>query len=267
MLHFISQTLVFLAAIIVLVERVEASKLTVAVASNFAPVFEELIPDFESLHKQSDVIVISGSSGKIYSQIRHGAPFDIFMSADEDKPLRLIQEGLANSDAPLIYALGKLVLWSAEPKLIIGPNTLQQSGYHKLALANSKLAPYGLAAEQVLDQLGLLKSSRSKWVQGENISQTYQFVASKNADLGFVAKAQVWKRDQLVSGSAWLIPAELYTPIKQGAVILKKTKHIDLAKHMMSFLQKPSVRRKIEMYGYDTKAITAKNNKMLGVSP
>lgn len=239
-----------------LVARVNAEKITVAVASNFMLVFEALITDFERLNLGSEVVLVSGSSGKIYAQIKHGAPFDIFMSADQDKPLRLVKEGLAIPETRFTYAVGSLVLWSANSDLINNSgDILKKSAFNKLALANSKLAPYGLAAEQVLAQLGILDASRSKWVQGENIAQTYQFVETKNADLGFVAKSQVWKRGRLVSGSAWVIPPELYSGIKQDAVTLKAAKNNKLAKKMMYYLQSSEVRSKIEAYGYQSVVI------------
>ena len=255
MFHFINQIFSLCVISCFFVGYVSANKLTVAVASNFSPILESLASDFEALYEGVELIVISGSSGKIYAQIIHGAPFDAFMSADQDKPLRLVEEGLAAPETRFTYAVGELVLWSAAPELIINEGTLRALAYNKLALANSKLAPYGLAAEEVLDRLGVLMSSRAKWVQGENISQTYQFVSSGNAELGFVSKSQVWKNGYLLSGSVWLIPSELYSPIKQDAVILKNTKNRQLAEKFMQFLKTPLVRNKIEMYGYQTDAL------------
>lgn len=242
--------------------QVKASKITVAVASNFSPIFENLIHEFEASNLDSNVVLISGSSGKIYAQIKHGAPFDIFMSADQDKPLRLVEEGFAIPETRFTYALGSLVLWSASPSLVNGSSdVLNNAAFNKLALANSKLAPYGLAAEQVLEQLGLLNSSRSKWVQGENIAQAYQFVQSRNADVGFVAKSQVWKNDRLVSGSAWIIPYQLYSPIKQDVVMLKRARNNILAIKMMEFLQTDSVHKTIEANGYQPNLTNKRFNK------
>ena len=180
----------FLVLILVLVDRVDAETITIAVASNFAVVLEDLIDDFESFHAGSKVVLVSGSSGKLYAQIKHGAPFDFFMSADQDKPMKLIEDGFAVPETRFTYAIGALVLWSADPKRIDHSDKILKSlAFNKLALANSKLAPYGLAAEQVLAKLGLENTSRSRWVQGENIAQVYQFVATQNAELGFVAKS------------------------------------------------------------------------------
>ena len=251
MRQFINKLFLIVFASLFIVQQLYAEKLTIAVASNFFPVFESLIDDFKRLNSNAELVMVSGSSGKIYAQVKHGAPFDIFLSADQDKPLKLVQGGLADSETLFTYAIGQLVLWSADSSLISNGSILQKGIYKKLALANAKLAPYGVAAEQVLDELGLLKTSRLKWVQGENISQAYQFVASENAELGFVAKSQVWKNGQLLSGSAWIIPSEMYSPIKQDAVMLSRAKNNELAKKMMHFLKMDSVRRTIETFGYD----------------
>jgi molybdate transport system substrate-binding protein len=234
--------------------KLYADQLMIAVASNFSTVMYDLLNDFEKSDTDTDkakVVLITGSSGKLYAQIKQGAPFDILLSADQDKPHRLINEGLAVPNTQFTYAIGSLVLWSANQKLIkANEEVLLKGVFNKIALANSKLAPYGLAAEQVLTKLGLEQTTRVNWVQGENISQTYQFVASGNAGLGFVAKSQVWGKNRLINGSVWLIPAHFYDPIKQDAVLLKKTKNIQLAKKMMSFLQSKAVQDKIEKYGY-----------------
>lgn len=245
--------------------RANTQTITLAVASNFSVVLENLLNDFESLNPDVKTVLVSGSSGKIYAQIRHGAPFDIFMSADQDKPLKLIEEGIAIPDTRFTYAIGSLILWSANPDLINNTNqALMALAFNKLALANSRLAPYGFAAEEVLGKLGLLSSSRSKWVQGENIAQAYQFVKTRNADLGFVAQSQVWKHNRLISGSAWKIPTELYSPIKQDTVILKNAKNIELAKKVMLFLQTAEVRHKIESFGYQS--ISVKPDRIQSVS-
>ena len=247
------QSLFIISIFLFLPLQLKADTLIIAVASNFAPILEELVEDFESLYAGSKLVLVSGSSGKAYAQIKHGAPFDMFMSADQDKPSRLVKEGLAHPESLFTYALGRLVLWSADPKLISSSNdVLEKGAFHKIALANSKLAPYGLASEQVLQALGLLRTYRSKWVQGENIAQTYQFVKTKNADLGFISKSQVWKNNNLVSGSAWVIPEHLYSPIQQDAVVLKASKNHELANKVIRFLKSADTRHKIESYGYQS---------------
>ncbi len=255
MIRFKSKIVIVLASLVVCIVQVRAETITVAVASNFSVVLEELIQDFESLNRASKIVLVSGSSGKLYAQIKHGAPFDLFMSADQDKPIKLIEEGLAIAESRFTYAVGSLVLWSADSKRIDNSSSvLENLEFNKLALANSKLAPYGWAAENVLNQLNLLNSSHSKWVQGENIAQTYQFVETRNADIGFIAKSQVWKNGSLKSGSVWLIPHKLYTPIKQDAVLLKASRNSELAKKMMHFLQTPEVSLKIESFGYQAQS-------------
>tara|TARA_R110001592_G_scaffold69367_5_gene212580 strand:+ start:1253 stop:2053 length:801 start_codon:yes stop_codon:yes gene_type:complete len=255
MIQFYRTTSIFvllLATFCLSTSKLHAQELMVAVASNFSTVMYDLMKDFEKIDK-SKVILITGSSGKLYAQIKQGAPFDVLLSADQDKPTRLINEGIAVPNSQFTYATGSLVLWSAHEGLIRGDEgVLISSSFNKLALANSKLAPYGLAAEQVLTKLGLEKKTRLSWVQGENISQAYQFVASGNADLGFVAKSQVWANNQLIKGSVWLIPTDLYEPIKQDSVIIKSTRNIELAKKLMNFLQSKSIQEKIEKFGYQS---------------
>lgn len=241
----------FLIFILLPFQRASAGELKVALASNFSMVMAEIVEQFGAKNEGSELILISGSSGKLYAQIKHGAPFDVFFSADQDKPDRLIKEGLAMPDSQFTYALGSLVLWSANTASINGSSEiLEKHGFNKLALANAKLAPYGLASEQVLKNKGLEVTTRHKWIKAENIAQAYQFVASGNADIGFVAKSQVWNNGRLKFGSVWLIDADLYSPIKQDAVILKSTKNLKLATKLMNFIRSQDVQNKIEQFGY-----------------
>lgn len=226
----------------------------IAVASNFTFAMNELITQFEANTGHS-VKASYGSSGKIYAQIQHGAPFQIFFSADQAKPKALENAGMVVADSRFTYAVGALVLWSTKPDLIVnGESVLSGDDFNKLALANPKLAPYGAAAVQVLEQLNRVKSTRSKWIQGENIAQTYQFVATGNADLGFVALSQL-KQAQLKQASpkpdsSWVVPQTLYSPIKQDAVLLKRGKDSAAAKALISFIQSNQGRTIIESYGY-----------------
>lgn len=224
--------------------------LRLAVAANFAAPMQLIAEQFEqqSGHKLS---VSFGSSGKFFAQITHGAPFDVFFSADQAKPHVLVSQQLALADSSFTYALGALALWSVD-KHGVDPNGQVLSGNHfnKLALANSRLAPYGKAAEQVLQKLGLLEATRAKWVQGENIAQTYQFVASQNAQLGFVAQSQIFRQGRLSAGSAWLIPAEYHDPIRQDAVILSYCKDPDAARQLLQFMRSAAITELIKSFGY-----------------
>lgn len=236
---------------LLVVLSVYAEDVMLAVASNFSPVMQSLIPEFKSNHARVNVILISGSSGKLFAQIVHGAPYDIFLSADSEKPSRLVSEGLALASSQFTYAFGQLVLWSRDPLLVNSDAGALLSGkFDKLAIANSKLAPYGLAAEQVLLRLGMLESTRKNWVQGENIAQTFQFVQSGNASLGFVARSQVFHNGQLSHGSVWIIPDDYYQPIRQDGVILTRSMHKESARLLMDFLKQDNVRAKIASFGY-----------------
>lgn len=158
-----------------------------------------------------------GSSGKLYAQIKNGAPFQVFLSADDDKPVALLQEGLAVANSRFTYAVGRLVLWSAKPDYVDAWGEILRTGVFKyLALANPKLAPYGAAAVQTLDKLGLLAAIEPKFVQGENIAQAQQFIATGNAERGFVALSQVMQDGKLAVGSVWPVPAALHAPHPPG---------------------------------------------------
>ena len=229
----------------------KAEELMVAVASNFSQPMQQIVRVFEQTH-QHKVVLVFGSSGKIFAQIINGAPFDVFLSADQAKPQALIERDLAISASHFTYALGVLALWSADPqKIANNSDVLVQGKFNKLALANPKLAPYGLAATDVLSNMQLTDTTQLRWVQGENIAQTYQFVASHNADIGFVALAQIMQNGALSHGSAWIIPASLYNPIKQDAVILQRAKNNSAAKDLMDFMSSPSATSIIQSFGYE----------------
>lgn len=241
---------VYLVAVIV-PNKALAIDLKIAVASNFRMVLEDIVKRFHDRYPDINIVVISGSSGKLYAQIKYGAPFDVFLSADQDKVNRLIEDGLAISDSQITYALGSLILWSASPELVDNHgHVLLENNFNKLALANSKLAPYGFAAEQVLQHMGLGERTRSKWVKAENIAQAYQYIETGNASIGFIAQAQVWQNGTLSKGSMWKIPDDFYSLIKQDAVILKRTKYKDSARLLIDFLQRTSIRKLIEDSGY-----------------
>lgn len=224
-----------------------AKELRIAVASNFTTTVKLLTQKFEEKTQHSSKLIF-GASGRHYAQIRNGAPFDIFLSADSERPKRLEQENLIVENSRFTYAIGKLVLWSLDSQLINQDSkALFQNNFSHLAIANHKLAPYGKAAYQVLNQLDLWKSIKSKTVRGENIAQTFQFVRSKNAELGFVALSQVKALSQIPQGSMWVVPDILYTPIKQQAVLLKES---NVANNFIRFLQSDEAKKIIQNAGY-----------------
>ena len=227
-----------------------AEQITIAVATNFIGPMEALVSRFQQ-DTGHRVKVSYGSSGKIFAQIQHNAPFQAFFSADQDKPIALEKAGLAVPGSRFTYAIGGLVLWSSKPNLVDAElQVLQQGRFNKLALANPRLAPYGAAAVETLQRMGLLQSTRGQWVQGENIGQTYQFVATGNADLGFVAKSQVMKNGSIERGSHWIVPDEFYAPIRQDAVLLKRGENSPAARALLAFVTGGVARKVIAQFGY-----------------
>ncbi|MEZ5530125.1 MAG: molybdate ABC transporter substrate-binding protein [Porticoccaceae bacterium] len=224
-----------------------AAEVSVAVASNFTAPMKEIAAAFEqqSGHRTA---VSFGSSGKLYAQIHNGAPFQLFLSADQEKPSALERDGLAETGTRFTYSLGTLVLLASTAGS--DPETLLREGnYQKLALANPRLAPYGAAAMEVLTGLGLTETATPRQVLGENIAQTYQFVISGNAQLGFVARSQVAGNQQL-SGRYWVVPKELYSPIRQDAVLLKNGADNPAALALIQFLHSDAAIAIMQNYGY-----------------
>lgn len=220
----------------------------IACASNFTEPMKTLVHIFET-QTGHNLKVSYGSSGKFAAQIAHGAPFDVFLSADQAKPHSLTEQGLTVQGTQFTYALGTLVLWSADSALINSEAlVLTGNAYRKIALANPKLAPYGEAAVEVLTNLHLLDETKPKWVQGENIAQTYQFIATGNAELGFVAFSQLQADN--TPGSYWIVPKHLYTPIKQDAVLLSKGGKNVAARQWLEYLKSPSAQEIIHGFGY-----------------
>jgi len=223
----------------------------VAVAANFTAPMKAIAAAFEkdTGHKAQ---LAFGSSGKFYAQIRNGAPFQVLLSADDETPAKLEREGMSVPDTRFTYAIGKLALWSAKEGVVDNKGeVLKQGNYAHLAIANHKLAPYGAAAVEVLKHLKLFDAAQAKFVQGENIAQTYQFVASGNAELGFVALSQITKDGKLIKGSAWIVPNNFHAPIRQDAVILANGKGNAAAGALMSFLKSDKAKVIIRAYGYD----------------
>ena len=245
-----------IAALLVLVIRpLPAAELHVAVAANFVGTLQQLAPVFEqaSAHR---LIISPGSSGQLYAQIRQGAPFDVFLSADAEKPLLLERDGLTVPGSRFTYAIGALVLWSSRPGLIDPAGHVLQEHPHRLtALANPQTAPYGTAAQQVLTKLALWDelNQQHRIVIGENITQTWQFAATGNADLAFVALSQVLGPDGTISGSSWVVPTSMYQPIEQAAVVLESTRQQAAAEAFMRWLRSdPKALAMIRSAGYRT---------------
>ncbi|WP_158969652.1 molybdate ABC transporter substrate-binding protein [Paraglaciecola sp. L3A3] len=229
---------------------INAEKVHIAVASNFTQTMKVLVKEFET-NSEHTVSLSFASSGKLYAQIKHGAPFDVFFSADSDKPLLLEKEGLIVTGSRFTYALGQLILWSNKhDKLLNIKQKLMQGNFTKLAIANPRLAPYGLAAQQTIENLGLTEQTLPKWVQGENIMQTLHFISSGNAELGFVALSQLKDPKALSEFSIWLVPAALYQPIRQDLVWLNRAKHNPAADEFMQFIHSAKASSIIATSGY-----------------
>jgi molybdate transport system substrate-binding protein len=228
-----------------------AADVSVAVAANFTLPMQKIAQSFEqdTGHK---ALLAFGATGGFYAQIKNGAPFQVLLSADQETPARLEKEGLGVAGTRFTYAIGKLVLWSKQAGLVDAKgDVLRQGGFDKLAIANPKLAPYGAAAIETLTQLGLLAQLKPKFVEGANIAQTYQFVASENAALGFVALSQVFAEGRLTQGSAWRVPARFHAPIQQDAVLLQTGKDNVAASALMTYLRGDKARTIIRAYGYE----------------
>jgi molybdate transport system substrate-binding protein len=224
-----------------------ADEVLVAVASNFTGAIKAVAERFEQ-DTGHEVVLSFGSTGKHYAQIRHGAPYHAFFAADVKRPQMLDDEGRIVPGSRFTYAFGKLVLWSPDAELVdAGGGILAQGDFQRLAIANPRLAPYGAAAQQVLEARGLWDALQPRVVRGENIGQAYQYVKSGAAQLGFVAYSQVRTPDSDPSGSAWVVPEELYTPIEQQAVLLKDT---PAARAFMDYVRSKEAAGIIEGYGY-----------------
>lgn len=228
-----------------------ADEVQVAVAANFTAPMQKIAAQFEkdSGHK---AILTFGATGKYYAQIKNGAPFEVLLAADDETPMKLEKDGLAVAGSRFTYAIGKLVLWSARADLVDDKGeVLSKGGFAHLAIANPKIAPYGAAAVESLKALGLFEAVQLKFVQAENIAQAYQFAASGNAQLGFVAMSQVYEDGKLKSGSAWIVPSRLHSPIRQDVVLLEKGRGKPAAAALLRFLKSDQAKNLIRPYGYD----------------
>lgn len=228
-----------------------AETVQVAVAANFTAPMQQIAAAFEQDTGHRAVLSF-GATGKFYSQISNGAPFEVLLAADDETPARMEREGLAVANSRFTYAIGRLALWSANSVFVDSQGeVLKKGGFAHLALANPKLAPYGAAAMEVMTGLGLAGPLQPRFVMGENIAQTYQFVHSGNAELGFVALSQVYQDGKLSGGSAWIVPARLHAPIRQDAALLKKGKGNAAAGALLKYLGGDRARAIIRVYGYD----------------
>jgi len=231
------------------VGQLMAEEIRVAVASNFGNAIKGLSQSFEQKtgHK---VTLIFGSTGKHYAQIKNGAPFDAFFAADSKRPELLEKEGLASPGTRFTYAIGKLILWSPKKGYVeAGGRVLEKMSYRRLAIANPKLAPYGKAAQEVLQSRELWGALKGNTVRGENIAQTFQFIQSGNVELGFVAYSQVKRPGHTITGSWWEVPQVLYTPIAQQAVLLKDKETV---REFLAFVKREESLKIIRDFGYDT---------------
>ncbi|MBT2302282.1 molybdate ABC transporter substrate-binding protein [Variovorax paradoxus] len=230
----------------------QAAEVQVAVAANFFAPMKAIAAEFEKAtgHK---AVLSSGATGKFYAQIQSGAPFDVFLAADDETPARLDKENATVAGSRFTYATGKLVLWSARPDLVDAKGeVLRSAKFAHIALAAPKLAPYGAAAVETLTRLGLLAQLEPRFVQGESIGQAFSFVSTGNAELGFVALSQVWENGKLKSGSAWIVPAQLHSPIRQDAVLLARGKDNAAAAALITYLKSDAAKALIRSFGYDT---------------
>lgn len=227
-----------------------AQSVAVAVAANFTAPMQKIAALFEAETGYKAALAF-GSTGRFYAQIKNGAPFDMLLAADEKTPAKLIEDGLALAPTRITYAMGKLVLYSRNPSVVDDKgDVLKQAQTSKIAIADPKLAPYGLAAQQTLQALGIYTQLEPWLVVGESIGQTYQFVATENARMGFVAMSQVSAPGQTRSGSTWIVPQTLYDPIRQDAVVLTRGKDNLAALALLKFLQGQAAHDVISSYGY-----------------
>jgi len=225
-----------------------AETVSVAVAANFADAAKAIAAAYTA-RTGNDVTISSGATGALYTQISQGAPFEVLLSADSKTPKKAVDAKLGVDGTEFTYAVGKIVLFSADPAEVTGEDTLKVGKFDKIAIADPKTAPYGAAAIEAMTKLGVIDAVTQKLVTGTSIAQAYQFVDSRNAELGFVALSQVVKR---TDGSRWLVPQEDYTPLTQDAVLLAPGKDSAGAKAFLDFLKSDDGVAVIKSFGYET---------------
>ena len=238
-------------AMVTCLGTVHAGEVQVAVAANFAGPMEKLAEQFQkdTGHK---AVLANGATGKFYAQIRNGAPFEVLLSADDETPARLEAEGQVVAKSRFTYAVGRLVLWSAKANYVDAAGAVLKTGdFTHLAIANPKTAPYGAAAVAVINKLGLTARLQPRLVQGENIAQAFQFASTGNAELGFVAQAQVWRDGKFTAGSGWIVPASMHAPIRQDAALLTRGAKNPAAQALLDYLRTDKAKALIRAYGYE----------------
>jgi molybdate transport system substrate-binding protein len=223
-----------------------AAQTQVAVAANFTEPARQIAALFRQ-KTGHEAVLIFGASGAFFTQITHNAPFEVFLSADEERPRLAVEQGFAVPESRFTYAIGKLVLWSRVLDVTDGKAALSQGKFSNLAIANPNSAPYGAAAVETMEALGVFDALQGRLVQGNSISQAFQFVDTRNAELGFVALAQLYG---VTAGTRWLVPENLYSPIRQDAVLLKRGANDEASKAFLAFLKGPEARAIIERFGY-----------------
>lgn len=228
-----------------------AAEINAAVASNFAAPMERIVTLFKK-ETGHTVKVSLAASGKLYAQIKKGEQFDLLLSADEEIPKRLMQEGLADGSTRFVYATGRLVLWSAQSGVVDDKGTVLNKGnFDKLAYANPLLSPYGLAAKETLTKLTMWNAMQKKLKKPDDVTQAYQLAATENVDLAFIALSQVMRDGKIASGSWWLVPPELHSPIRQSAVLLSGAKEQAAAKALLAFLKNDKAKTVMRGFGYE----------------
>lgn len=223
-----------------------AGQARIAVAANFTAAAKEIAAAFQS-GTGNQVQLSFGSTGQLYNQIAQGAPFDAFLAADTARPEKAAANGFAVGKSEFTYAVGRIVLYSADPGLVEGAETLKRAKFRKIAIADPRTAPYGAAAVEVMKKLGVYHELKSRIVEGNNIAQTFQFVSTGNAELGFVALSEVVGKE---GGSRWVVPADDHAPIRQDAVLLAHGSGSEAAKAFLAFLKGPEAARIMAKYGY-----------------
>jgi molybdate transport system substrate-binding protein len=239
-------TALFAAASMLASAQAFAGSVNVAVAANFTEPAKEIATAFKA-KTGHDAVLSFGASGQFYTQIKENAPFGIMLSADDERPKKLVDDGLGLASSRFTYAIGKLVLWSKDPSTVKGEETLKAAAFNKLSIANPTAAPYGAAAVETLKSLKLYDTLEPKIVKGNSIGQAFQFVDTGNAEVGFVALSQLMPN---AGGSRWMVPQNLYTEIRQDAVLLKSADNNEAATAFIAFLKSPEARAVIEKFGY-----------------
>jgi molybdate transport system substrate-binding protein len=231
--------------------HVRAAEVNVAVSSDFAAPIERLAPLFQK-ESGHTLKVSTGASGKLFAQIKGSAPFDAFLSADEEMPKQLMQDGFAVGGSRFVYATGKLVLWSTQPGFVDEKGAVLNKGnFNMLAIANPRFSPYGVAAKETLTKLTMWNSIQEKLTKGENVTQTYQLATTEKADLAFIALSQVMRDGKVTSGSSWIVPPDMHKPLRQSAVLLTHAKDQVAAKAFLAFLKSEKARTVMRGFGYE----------------